>query len=183
MSSGHIIAIKTRPYLKDYYINYFGGSEPIKATVTNKLFPFLIHYLTPKPKNWKPPEPAADILLIELPYNDEHNVRYYNYIHPRHNRPIASYLYGLFYAQFIRYMNEKVMQERWQVKYAIYNFLDQHNIDCTNYETLQKIYYRYRYPESEKMGEVHRNYLKTFQEDSEKIRSQFSIQNNRQFEI
>ncbi len=176
MSSGHIVSIKIRPYLKDYFVNRFGGSEPIKATTTNKLFTFLIQYLTPKPKKWKLPVSADDILLIELPYNDELNIRCHNYIHPRHNTAITSYFYGLFYAQFIEYMNRKCLENQWQVKYAIINFIDKNNISwCrVNYDSLKRIYYRYRFPESDKFKENNKSILTTFHANSEHIRHQFS---------
>ena len=51
MPSRHIISIKIRPYLKDYFVNRFGGIEPIKAITTNKLFTFLIQYLTKNKKD------------------------------------------------------------------------------------------------------------------------------------
>jgi len=178
MSSGHIICIKTRPYLKDFFVNRYGQKEPIKATTTNKLFTFLIRYLTPKPRKWKPCIPGRDILLIELPFNDELNIRCHNYIQPRHYPVITSYIYGLFYAQFMEYMNQKVIHDQWQVKYAIINFIDINNISFEgNYDSLKRIYYRYRFPESDKIKENNKNILTTFHAQSAHIRHQFSRHN------
>lgn len=176
MSSGHIVAIKLRPYLKDFFINRCGETEPVKATITNKLFPYLVQYLTPKPKNWKPPVSAPDILLIELPYNNYINSRTLNYINPRNYTAIKSYFYGLFYARFIDYMNDRVLLKKWQVKYAIMNFIDENNISYNNanYDSLKRIFYRYRFPESEKKKEKSKNILTTFRADSDHIRHQFS---------
>lgn len=181
MSSGHIVCIKIKPYLKDFFINRFEGKEPIRATVTNKLFTFLISYLTPKPKGWKMPVAASDMLLIELPFNNELNIRCHNYINPRHYPVITSYFYGLFYAKFIKYMNEKVIEQQWQVKYAIINFIDENNIkwDWANYDSLKRIYYRYRFPESDKFKDIQKNILTTFQANSDHIRHQFSSHNEK----
>ncbi len=151
MSSGHIVCIETRPYIKDYFINTHGGSEPIKVTTSNNLFRLLSRHLTQKPKYWKLPVVSKDILMFELPNNDELNVMGYNYIPPSSYSPINSYLYGLFYCQFIEYMNENVIKKRWQVKYAVYNFLDMHYIDSENYDALFKIYYRYRHQDIKKL--------------------------------
>jgi hypothetical protein len=179
MSSGQIVCIKTRPYLKDFFINRYGPGEPIKATCTNKLFPFLIEFLTQKPKDWKPPVADNFLLLIELPYTDSINVRCRNYIHPNNYPAINSFIYGLFYAQFIQYMNEKVIEQQWQIKYAVINFVDQNNMkwDTSNYDTLKRIFYRYRFPESDKLKENSKNILTTFRENSTRIVHQFSGQN------
>jgi hypothetical protein len=174
MSSGHIVAIKLTPYLKDFCIKRYGPGEPIKATTTNKIFTFLKEYLTPKPKKWKPPVPGEDVLLVELPYNDEVNVRCHNYINPRNNAELKSFFYGMFYAAFVTYMNEKVIGEGWQVKYAIINFMDLYDISYkANYDSLKRLYYRYRFPESEKSKENLKKSLTTFQADSDHIRHRF----------
>jgi hypothetical protein len=173
MSSGHIVSIPTRPYLKEYFINYYGGDDPIKATYSNKLFPFLARYLTTKPKNWKHPVNAKDLMLVELPYNEELRAEVYNYIHPRFYRPINSYLYGLFYCQFIEYMNDKVIRKRWQAKYAIYNFFDLHKIDSGNLETLAKIFYRYRHQDCKELDEDDLRALSKFREVTAQIEPQF----------
>jgi hypothetical protein len=172
MSSGHIVSIKTRPYLKEYFINKFGGQEPVKATNSNKLFPVIIRYLSPKPKNWKFPVSDTDTLLLELPFNDDINISHFNYLHPRNYRPINAYLYGMFYADFIEFMNEKVIYKRWQIKYAIYNFLDVHRLDCGNLEALSKIFYRYRY-QDRKIGDDEIKSISRFKQVSSQIRHQF----------
>jgi hypothetical protein len=175
MSSGHIVCIKTRPYLKDFFVNRYGPKEPIKATTTNKLFPYLLQYLTPKPTGWKPPCSENDLLLIELPFNDELNIRCYNFIHPRHYPIINSFFYGLFFAQFIDFMNDKVIKQQWPVKYAIINFMfDNGILDKGEYDSIKRIYYRYRFPETEKFKESKKNILTTFHADSVHIRHQFS---------
>jgi len=175
MSSGHIVAVNIRPYLKDYLINRF-GKEPIKATMRNKLFPFLVKFLTPIPKRWRPPVKEEGTLLIELPFNDAVNIRHLNYINPRHYVKINTYLYGLFYYHFIEYMNEKVIEKRWQIKYAIVNFIDVNNMnwDCTNYETLKRIYYRYRFPLADKLGENGKINTPAFNAKSKDMQSGFS---------
>lgn len=173
MSSGHIVCIETRPYLKDYFVNYYGGDDPVKATYSNKFFPFLMRYLLAKPKTWKPPVAGKNMLLVELPYNDEINIRFINYIHPNSFRPINSYLYGLFYCQFIEYMNEKVVRKRWQVKYAVYNFIDVHQIDSGNLDTLVKIFYRYRHQDFKQTEEDDSKALSSFKETTSRIEHQF----------
>ena len=151
MASGQIVAVKIPPYLKEFFIHRH-GDEPIKATQATKFFVVLAQYLTHKPKGWKLPVITEDTLLIELPYNKVINVRSMNYI-PECSMPeIKKYIYGLFYGAFISYMNDKVLKDHWSIKYAIINFIDEHNMNWnkTNYETLKKIFDRYRHPEQKK---------------------------------
>jgi len=173
MSSGEIVAIKIKTYLKDYFTHKF-GEEPIKATNDNKLFPFLLRYLKPKPKKWKPPVSSSDILLLELPFNRSVNIRHCNYIHSKDFSSISSFFYGIFWSNFIEYMNKKVIDERWQIKYSIIHFMDTNNIqfDKVNYDSLKRIYYRYRFPDGKE------NIIKIdpeiiFNNQSEKLRKQF----------
>jgi len=149
MSSGIIIAVKTRPYLKDYIVNRYGnGSEPVKASTANKIFPLLSQFLTHKPKEWKLPESSQDTILFELPYNELLNVRTLCYIHEDHFPGITSFFYGMFHTHFVTYMNNKCLDKspRWRFKYAIYNFMDEYeiSIDKVNYDSLKRIYLRYR---------------------------------------
>ncbi len=177
MSSGHIVAIQVKPYLKEFIINRY-GQEPIKATSSTKLFPLFAPFLTHKPVGWKPPEPSENRLLFELPHNKVIDVRSLNYINPRHFPEINSFFYGLFYGQFIRYMNDKVIKLRWQAKYAIINFVDENNISWNkaNYETLKKIYYRYRFPD-ERNEEKDEKKFPTFQTKPARKRP-LSVPNN-----
>ncbi|MFP4449274.1 MAG: hypothetical protein ACLFPH_11115 [Bacteroidales bacterium] len=149
MPSGEIVEVKVKPYLKDYFINLYSenGKEPIVASTANKLFPFLSQYLTYRPKGWKPPVSEQDNLLFELPYSDRFNVKSLNYISPKHFREIRSFLYGMFWGDFVTYMNEKVNHKKWQKKYAIIRFMDDNNMswDKVDMETLKKIYYRYQF--------------------------------------
>jgi hypothetical protein len=154
MANGQIVSVKIQPYLKEFFIHKH-GSEPILAKRETKFFMFISQYLTIQPKNWRPPQESLDTLLIELPKNnDVIDIRKYNYISPRHYGEIKTYIYGLFFGAFISYMNQKVFHENWAIKYAIINFCDEHNMcwSKTNYDTLQKIYYRYRFP-GEKIDE------------------------------
>jgi len=101
---------------------------------------------------YKLPITEEDTMLVELPYNKVINVRSMNYI-PECSMPeIKKYIYGLFYGSFISYMNNKVLREHWSIKYAIINFIDEHDMNWnkTNYETLKKIFDRYRHPEPKK---------------------------------
>ncbi len=154
MPSGQIISLKIPPYLKEFFV-FRHGVEPIRASSETKFFMFLVQYLTHKPVGWKMPVESADTLLVELPYNKLINVRTLNYISPKHFPEIKTYIYGLFYGAFISYMNNKVIREHWSIKYAIINFIDEHNMSWnkTNYETLKKIFDRYRNPESKKKKE------------------------------
>jgi len=126
--SGEIIEVRIRPYLKDYFIVKYGGKEPIPATVQNKILPFLDSFLTHKPKNWKPPKSKEDNLLFHLPFSEFRNIRTLGYISPHNYGLINSYLYALFYSDFISFMTEKTLKDNWQIKYAIIHWMDLNKI-------------------------------------------------------
>ena len=153
MSSGIIVAVKTKPYLKDYIIFKYGGQEPVKATIPNKLFPMLSRYLTKKPVGWRIPVATEDTILFELPFTDSKflDIRSHCYINPKHFKDISSFFYGLFYSEYTIYMNKHCIDKErgilWQFKYGIINFMDSNNIcfDKINYDSIKRIYQRYRH--------------------------------------
>lgn len=161
MASGQIVAIKIPPYLKEYFVFKY-GAEPIKAYRETKIFMFISRYLARKPKKWKPPIASDDTLLIELPYNEVIDIRTLCHIAEKNMPEIKTFIYGLFWGEFIDYMNRKTFKENWTMKYAIINFCNDHNMNWgkTNYDTLQKIYYRYRKPENQKIDEKNEEKLK-----------------------
>jgi hypothetical protein len=148
MSSGIIVAVKTKPYLKDYIVFSHGGTEPVKATMANKLYPMLSRYIIRRPIGWKPPEASDDTILFELPYNKIMDARQHCYISPDNFSDISAFFYGLFYTHLIIYMNENCLGEKnkWQFKYGIVKFMDDNNIcfDKINYDSIKRIYQRYR---------------------------------------
>jgi hypothetical protein len=87
-------------------------------------------------------------LHIRLPFNKVINKSKLGYFSEQSMRKIKDYIYGIFYAQFIDYMYDKVVVGGWNVKYAIVNFIDKFDMQWnpTNYETLRKIFDRYRNP-------------------------------------
>lgn len=148
MPTGEIVEIKLRKkYLKNYILHKYGsGQEPITATISNKLFPFLSQFLSHQPKNWHPPEPKDDNVLFQLPYNDIYETRNLRYINPRHHSEISNFFYGMFYADFISYMTDRHIKRGWQIKYAIIKFIDDYDMHYNKdtFWTLHKIFYRFR---------------------------------------
>ena len=179
MPSGQIVSIKIAPYLKEFFI-YKHGAEPIRATRETKFFMFICQFLSRKPKKgWKPPVVSEDTLLVELPYNEFIKIRDYCYINPRFYPEIKTYIYGLFYGAFISYMNKRCIHEKpaWSIKYAIINFIDEFNMSWnkTNYETLKKIYYRYRNPECEKIDEKNNEKILAYRETKKSQKRPLSV--------
>jgi hypothetical protein len=149
MASGQIVLVKILPYLKEYFIHRF-GSEPIKATRDTKIFIILAPYLIRIPSKWRPPVSCDDGLLIELPYSHLINIQKYCYIDPRSYARINKKIYNLFCADLVMYVNHNVFEHNCEIQKAINDFIDlnEMNWDKTNFDTLKKIYYRYRFPES-----------------------------------
>ncbi len=146
MSSNQTVYIQLRPYLKDYFVKKL-GPEPIKATSKNKLFILLLPYLTKVPKNYNPSNFKDNkFLLLELPFNELVNVRCYNYIDPKNYGEIQSYFYGIFYHDFTRTVNKYHIDQGMNIKNSIILFCEENdvNFDYTNYDSLKRIYLRYR---------------------------------------
>jgi hypothetical protein len=148
MPSGIIVAVKTKPYLRDYIVKKYGSTEPVKATISNKLFPMLSRYLSKKPIGWRPPEAGNDTLLFELPYTTDRflDTRNYCFINPDHFTEINSFLYGMFYCDFTEFVNNKCIKLKWGYRFAIINFMEVNEIsfDKIEYDSLKRLYYRYR---------------------------------------
>lgn len=142
MSSGITVRVKMKSYLQDYVIHRYGG-EPIKATSSNKLFPLLFPYLGKTPADYKH---SMEGVAFELPYNELLNIRYNNYIAPKYFSEIQSYFYGIFFHDFVKYMNQMVLSEDMPIKTAIINFCLEREIsfDRVSYDSLKRIYLRYR---------------------------------------
>lgn len=170
MSSGIIVSVKTKSYLKDYIINKYGeeGSETVKATSANKLFPLIARHLTRKPAGWKPPVSNSENLLLELPYSDRLDITTLCYIDREHFVEINSFLYGMFYCHFTTDMNDMCLKKKWSYKYSIMHFMDSNGISYSKieYDSLKRIYARYRKHFTAEENE-------TFIEKSKKIMSGF----------
>jgi hypothetical protein len=149
MSSGILVEVKLRPYLQDYVINKYEGDPVVKATAKNKIFPLLFPYLSKIPSDYKP---LKDCIKFELPWNHMIDVKTYQYIHPKYFGDIQSYFYGIFYVEFVSYMNHAFYEENLQLKTSIINFCLDHEIsfDNANYDSLKRIYSRYRYTDNKK---------------------------------
>ena len=139
------VDVKIRPYLKEYIVNRY-GSEPVAATSANKVFPVLAEFLTKVPRDYKPFYNSLNYVRFGLPHNKIIEVRSMNYIHPLHFGKIQTYFYGLFQFDFLNFMNKFVVQEGYPIKTSIINFCELNNMsfDTANYDSLKRIYLRYR---------------------------------------
>jgi hypothetical protein len=142
------VVIKLRPYLRDWVVNEYGldNDEPVLATQGNKLFPFLSTYLTKVPSKHKDHLPDREHLRIYLPYNEVIRVRNLLFINKDHYPEIQSFFYGRFYCKFILFMNDRHIKQKLNIKPCINDFcrLNNINFDKVNYDSLKRIYHRYR---------------------------------------
>ncbi len=139
------VSIEIRPYLVDYFKHYF-GEHPIKVDESSKLLQLFHKYLTHFPPHYKPLKPGPKLITFELPYNKVIDIRKYNYISPVHFPEIQSWLYGMFYNDFILYMNEQCLHSNLPIKSSIITFMESNDIsfDRFQYDSLKRLYYRYR---------------------------------------
>jgi hypothetical protein len=145
MSSQITVAIKVKPYLKDYIIAIY-GAEPVKITESNKLAPLFIKRLCKVPENYKPIKDYSDYILFELPFNGDKNIRYNNYIPDAKQKYVAEFFESECKSQFRMFMNENQDKFSGVLKDVIFEFMRIYDINSgeDTYETFKKDYYRFR---------------------------------------
>jgi hypothetical protein len=139
------VSIYLRPYLVDYFINFY-GEHPIKADEKSKLLPMISDFLTCPPARYRPLKPGPNVLTFALPYNKTRDIRSYNYISPENFSKIQSYFYNMFCWHFFEYMDKYCLHGSVPFKSAIINFMDYNEIsyDRFQYDSLKRIYFRHR---------------------------------------
>ncbi len=144
MSSQITVAIKIKPYLKDYIISTY-GPEPVKITESNRLAPLFLKRLCKVPENYKPLKDYKDYIIFELPYGEK-NIRYNNYIPEDKQKYIAEFFESECKSQFRMFMNENQDKFSGVIKDVIFEFMRVYDINSgeDTYETLKKDYYRFR---------------------------------------
>lgn len=145
MSSQITVAIKVKPYLKDYIIAIY-GMEPVKISDSNRLSPLFLKRLCKVPENYKPLKDYSEYIIFELPFNCDKNIRYNNYIPDAKQKYIAEFFESEFKAQFRMFMNENQDKFSGILKDIIFEFMRIYEIDSgeDTYEMLKKDYYRFR---------------------------------------
>lgn len=157
MSSGITVIVKLKPYLKEWVLKRY-GPEPVRASSSNKIFPMLAGYLSSVPADYKPIHPDSKHIAFELPYNKILDIRNKSYISPKYYGQIQSFFYGQFYFDFVLWMNKCVIDQRFSFKWSIVQYCVENDIsfDHANYDSLKRLYLRYRKREDLTIENTHK---------------------------
>lgn len=128
MPSDISINIRMEPYLITYLESIY-GKQPIIFGRKDRLAGFL-------PKLLRKPLPGEDQfknygsenLRIVLPYFEEKNVLYHNFMSERSQKTFRQIIYRLFKAQFHDFMND-AERNKISMKEGIDTFIDIHQLD------------------------------------------------------
>jgi hypothetical protein len=165
------VTIRIKPYLKDFLVHVNGmelpdGSAVVVASKKNITGYYLIPQLERVPAGWKPlqDEPAR-LLVIELPYMAEVNIRTHCHVSDVGMRHFQSAIETIFLAEFFREVSYSLSHNPNQkIKDAIIEFCDGYEISFDNitYEMLRKRYTRYRHATKEKKRRHRAAFKKTY---------------------
>lgn len=140
MSSGIIISIKMKPYLKEFIVCYCGdGIEPVIASKKNIVGIYLEPLLERPPITLPKTEKGEEYLRVELCGYDVTKVDTNNYISPSNQKLFQDMVHEFFKELFCNYVDER-MRLGFSKKQSILQFCKSYNIPFNNinYEMLKK---------------------------------------------
>ena len=143
MPSPITINIKMDPYLIAYMESIY-GPQPIVFDKKDRLTGFLPRLLR-KPCQGENQfaDYGAENLKIVLPYFDDKNVLYHNFMAEKEQALFRSIIYRLFKAQFHDFMND-AERHRINIKEGVDTFMDVHRLDSSLTDMLIKERQRFK---------------------------------------
>ena len=154
MTSGITVKVEMRPLFVDFVISKFGNEKgEIYATTRNKFGQLVKSLLQKQPypyraKNYE----KEEHLEIILPEYDDLNNLYNNYLSENSEKIIRRWVRTKFYFDLHTHIMEMHRAGLTNIKIAIINFCDLHNINPDHYKenSLYKDFYRSRLRERNK---------------------------------
>ena len=143
MPSPITINVKMDAYLIAYLESIY-GQQPIEFDKKDRFNGFLPKLLRkPSPGENQFENYGPENLKIVLPYFEEKNVLYHNYMPAREQSVFRNIIYRFFKAQFHDFMNE-AERHRITMKEGVDTFLDVHRLDSSLTDMLIKERQRYK---------------------------------------
>lgn len=143
MPSPITVNIKMEPYLIAYLVDLY-GAQPIVFPRKDRLAGILpMLCARPGKEDNQFEKYGEENLEIVLPYMEEKNVLYHNYISPKGQKLFERMVKRLFKAQFHDFMNE-AERARATMKESVDTFIDVHRLDPSVSDTLIKERQRYK---------------------------------------
>lgn len=143
MASPITINIKMDPYLITYMESIY-GPQPIEFDKKDRLTGFLPRLLRkPYPGEDQFEHYGIENLKIVLPYFEDKNVLYHNFMASKEQALFRSIIYRLFKAQFHDFMND-ADRHRITMKEGVDTFIDVHRLDSSLTDMLIKERQRYK---------------------------------------
>lgn len=149
MASGLTVKVAMRPLYTDFITSVFAKNDGEVYASTHHKFGQLVKSLLQKtPLNYKP-KVYDHFLKVILPEYEDLNNLYNNYLSLNSEKIIRTWVRQLFYFELHNHIVELNLAGVTEIKLAILNFCDKHNIHPDHYKenSLYKDYYRYRMKE------------------------------------
>lgn len=143
--SDFYIYIKLEPYLKDWFINENGGTNPLKLKKGSQEHDILKLFLEKSPNDYVPHIKQDNEVAIELPFFKNKDPRTYNYLPARALDALRDTIRTRFTIQLWEDLHNFGSIGKRQDN-LIYAWMHKHGIEDTetNWCAISKIYYRKR---------------------------------------
>lgn len=128
-------------YLKPFYENVFGN--PVVFEKNSEQHRLLRRLLNKPPKNYIPGRSSENSITISVPYYEDLNIEYNNYLSERAIKVLRGDLYDLFYISLIKNVRDLV-NTNVLIKDAVLLFMEKTGISEDHFDCLSKIVYRNR---------------------------------------
>lgn len=143
--SDYTVYIKLPPYLRQWFVHDFGGTEPVTLTKNCIEWEILRVYLTKTPANYTEPHHDDTYVSIQLPYFRGHDPRTYNHLNQGTRVILIHCITNRFrvelWADLVNLQNYNLridmLLEEWMRQHGI-------TIDDTNFQTVKQIFARMR---------------------------------------
>lgn len=132
-------------YLREWFINEFGGSEPVVLPHGSQESDILEVFLTTPPKNAAPDLPRPGAVAIKIPVFRGKDPAYYHHLPARARRLLMKNIYTRFRVQMWTEMHT-LKNIDIPITDLVYAWMEKHGIDDdpTSWETIRQMYFRKR---------------------------------------
>ena len=141
MPSDMIIRVKCDPYLVRFAVALY-GNMPINFPKNSNFLNILDVFLDKPPMDFKQPDYGKETLWIQLPYFENKNILYNNYLSPLKQRIFVKELNKYFKITFRSEVSKHILNGL-EKKDSLALFIEKYNLSQDSWDFLDKDFQRY----------------------------------------